>query len=279
MRFLLIAVIFVSGLSLFACAKEVANELAWVKPATKTISCEDYFSETTSDGVLYNNVWNKNAAKVFSWSQCLEENPSNGLYGWSWRWPTTKSNIIYAYPQIKLGISPWDPSSSLKFDFPIDNSVVRSFIVEHELEVQGNSEHNVATSLWLTSTNDIGENPNPSIIIAELMIWSYATPNHMNPAGSHEGNLQVGNQTWEVWVERNWSDVSGENKNRWVYLTFRAKNQQLKARFDVIDFTSYAIEHQILPNDFYISDIELGTEIMSGSGLVWVKKFNVILDK
>ena len=274
----LVSLVFISSLSLLACKKESTNEIIWKKPETKTINCDDYFSESTPNGIFYNNVWNKNAAKSFSWNQCIEKNLSTGLFGWSWAWPT-KSDVIFSYPQIKLGISPWAPHPKLNPEFPLESTNVRSLVVEHELEIQGNSQHNVATSLWLTNTKEIGENPNPSIIIAELMIWSYATPAHMNPAGTYKGDFEAGNQIWEVWVEKNWSDASGANSNKWTYITFRAKNKNLKAKFDVINFTNYAVEHNILPRVFYISDIELGTEIMSGSGLVWVKQFKATVSK
>jgi hypothetical protein len=155
----------------------------------------------------------------------------------------------------------------------------RSLVVEHELEIQGRGEHNVATSLWLTNSGEIGASPSPSIIIAELMIWSYATAQHLNPAGSHTGNFDSGGHTWEVWLDKNWGDVSGAHANNWVYLTFRAKSPNLKARFDVMEFTRFAIEQQILPTDFYIADLELGTEIMSGSGLAWVKQFEVAVNR
>lgn len=274
MCFRIILLIFTFSLSLGACKNENTHTITWEKPETQTISCDDYFSEIVPNGVLYNNVWNKGAAKSFSWSQCLEKSLSTDLFGWSWVWPA-KSNVIFAYPQVKLGVSPWAPQPTLNSEFPLDITNVRSLIVEHELEVQGNSEHNVATSLWLTDTNNIGEKPNPDAIIAELMIWSYATPNHMSPAGVHKGDFEAGSQIWEVWVDKDWSDASGVNKNRWVYITFRAKDKKLKAMFDVIDFTNYAVKQKILPRKFYIADVELGTEIMSGSGLAWVKKFRV----
>lgn len=206
----------------------------------------------------------------------LRKNPSTGLLGWSWAWPT-KSNAIFAYPQIKLGTSPWAPLPKLNAEFPLESTNLQSLIVEHELEIQGNSEHNVATSLWLTNTSEIGEHPNPTAIIAELMIWTYSTPAHMNPAGKHVGDFEMGDGVWEVWVEKNWGD--NVNTNKWTYITFRAKTKALKASFDVIHFTNYAVEHNILPRTFFISDIELGTEIMSGSGLVWVKQFKARVEK
>ena len=278
MHFRLAPLFFISSLCLFSCKKENANETRWEKPETQTISCDDYYSEHTPNGILYNNVWNKNSANTFQWSQCLEKSLSTGLVGWSWTWPT-KSNVIFSYPQIKLGTSPWAPQPKSGSEFPLEITNLRSLLVEHELETQGNSEHNVATTLWLTNTKDIGENPNPDVIIAELMIWSFATPAHMNPAGTYTGDFEAENQRWEVWVEKNWSDASGANNNKWTYITFRAKNKSLTSKFDVIHLTNYAIEKNILPRKFYISDIELGTEIMSGSGLVWIKQFKVSIDR
>lgn len=271
-------IILVSCISFSACNKKTIDEPIWKKPDTKTINCGDFTSEEIPGGTLYNNVWNKQAVKGFQWRQCLEKSLTADLFGWSWEWPTD-SNSIFAYPQIKVGISPWDPRPTVNSGFPLESTSVRSLMVEHELEVQGNSEHNIATSLWLTNTNDIGNKPNPSIIIAELMIWNFATPNHMNPGGTHIGNLQDDNQNWEVWVDKHWGDVSGENSNKWVYITFRSTSNNLKAKFDVIKFTNYAVEQKILPKGFYIADIELGTEIKSGSGLVWVKQFDVRVEK
>lgn len=244
--------------------------------AKSAIHCGDYYSEKTPQGTLYNNVWNKNAAGKFAWSQCLEQDAATGWYGWSWNWPV-RSGDIFGYPQIKLGTSPWAPSPAP--DFPLDHSSLRSLVVEHELQIQGQTEHNVATSLWLTNTPDIGTEANPSAIVAELMIWTYTTPRHMTPAGSHRGDFNDGAQTWEVWYDKNWSDASGANKNKWIYITFRAKTNSLKAKFDVTQLTRYAVERQILPAKFYIADIELGTEIMSGSGLALVKQFNARIEK
>ena len=85
-------------------------------------------------------------------------------------------------------------------------------------------------------------------------------------------------QTWEVWVNKNWGDASGANSNRWIYLTFRAKDSSLHASFDVAKLTACAVEKGILPKQFYYADVELGTEIMSGSGLAWVKDFKVEIE-
>ncbi len=271
--------IMVSGLFLSACDQELQSESKWKKPATETISCEDYHSETTPNGILFNNVWNNSAAGFFSWSQCLEKNPANGNYGWSWVWPNIY-NFTYAYPQIKTGASPWDSSPEPESGFPLRFSETRSLVIAHELEILGDSELNVVTSIWLTNPTEIDGNPDPFSIIAELKIWNFTTQDHMNPGGSHIDDVEIEGERWGVWVEKNNRRyVSGTNSNRWVYVAFRAENLSLKANFDAVKFMNYAIKQKIIPQEFNINNVELGTEIMSGSGLAWVKKYSVSIEK
>lgn len=259
-----------------ACDSAVSNKAVWKKPETIMISCENYHAEIVESGILYNNVWNKNAAKLFPWKQCLEKDAEKEIYGWSWSWPE-ESRSIFAYPQIKLGKSPWAPEVSVDSRFPVSNGELQHFRVKHELEVHGDGEHNVATSLWLTHTAEIGNLQNSSVIVAELMIWTYQTPHHFNPAGQKISEVDIDGQTWEVWVDKNWGDVSGAHKNKWIYITFRATQNSLNAEFDLVKLTNYATANGFLPHHFFYSDIELGNEIMSGKGLTWVKEFSIDL--
>ncbi len=158
------------------------RQVTWSKPATETLSCENYAAKVLDSGVLYNNVWNKSAAKNFPWRQCLERNPANGDYGWSWSWPET-TGTTFAFPHIRAGTSPWGPEPKTHPAFPLRIADARSLLVTHELAVDAPGEHNVVTLMWLTNTRDIGPVENPSVITAEVKIWSYATANHMDPAG------------------------------------------------------------------------------------------------
>lgn len=248
----------------------------WNKPPTQTITCADYAEHPVNSAVLYNNVWNKPAAKGFASSQCLEKDPVTGDVGWSWAWPNT-NGAIFAYPQMKVGVSPWAPGTNERPEFPLKAAEIKGLKVSHELAIAGNSEVNIATSIWLTNTRAIGPTQNPSVISAELMIWTYASANHMNPAGKHVDNFSAGGQQWEVWVDQQWGDASGVNKNKWTYLTFRARQPSFKASFDALQFVRYGIDKQLLSPNVYIADVEVGTEIMRGAGLAWVRRFEVIV--
>ncbi|WP_353413911.1 hypothetical protein [Arenicella sp. 4NH20-0111] len=45
--------------------------------------------------------------------------------------------------------------------------------------------------------------------------------------------------------------------------------------FCALKLLERAIDSDFISDDIYIADIELGNEIMSGSGNAWVKKFTV----
>lgn len=242
----------------------------------ETLGCGDYLAIPTANGILFNNVWNKHAAGTDKWTQCLEQRTVNGTvqYGWSWNWPRGRQ-VIYAYPQIKLGASPWAPEPAMDTRFPVKISTLKRFEVSYEVETTSDGDHNLATSMWLTKSPVKDGKPEPSAITTEVMIWTYSTKEHFNPAGKKHGTIKTGDSEWEVWLEKNWKDVSGQNRNRWVYLTFRAKTHSLKAEIDIRKLLDYAIAEQIITSDLYVADVELGNEIMSGSGVTWVHSFQI----
>ena len=251
-------------------------EADWIKPETIVLGCEGYQSIPVNGSILYNNVWNSGAAGDFEWSQCLEQMPGDDgeVYGWSWHWPNS-GRQIFGYPQIKVGSSPWAPLPRTEHGLPARIGELQSLNVSHALDVNAAGNFNVATSMWLTNTPDIGDVQNPDVIAAEVMIWTYATDGHMDPAGSNVATIEHAGQRWSIWLDEDWSDASGVNDNSWTYITFKAESPVLEAEFDVVTLLrSDELGHLDLES-LYIADVELGTEIMQGSGLVWVNGFTV----
>lgn len=248
----------------------------WEKPESITLGCADYQSVVRDQGILYNNVWNKDAAGSFPWRQCLEQKPGTDTVtlGWSWQWPD-KGRQIFGYPQIKRGSSPWDPIPKIDDQFPIPIARLKSMTIAHDLTIAARGQHNVATSLWLTRTPAIGTKPDPTIIAAEVMVWTYATDGHMDPAGKKIGTIWHAQQRWSVWLDKNWTDASGQNDNRWIYITFQAERSSLSSRFDIAAMLRDDLLSTLEIENSYIADVELGTEIMRGQGLAWVDNFTV----
>lgn len=252
----------------------------WIKPDSVTISCADYFSLITPYGVLTNNVWNKQAAQSDDWSQCLEKRITNGVvqFGWSWSWPFGRK-VIYAQPQIKIGASPWAPEPKFDDSFPLRISDLQRLDISHKLEVQTTGDHNTTTTMWLIKENYQGSEPNKSVIAAEIMIWTYASPGHLDPAGRKLGKIKIRDTSWDVWYQKDWDDKSGVNDNKWVIVSFRAKEFSMSARIPGLELLEFAVKKNLIPEDLYIADVELGNEIMSGSGVAWVEEFSVAYEK
>jgi hypothetical protein len=263
------------GFALAACGPSAPTLLSHT---TDPLGCEDYQAEVTEGGVLYNNVWNKGAAGSFDWTQCLERKSEGdtSTYGWSWNWPNT-GRQIFGYPQIKVGTSPWDPLPKFDRRFPVQLDRIDALQISHNLNIDWEGEFNIATSLWLTHTPDIGVSPNPEIIAAEVMVWSFQTPGHMRPAGRKVGTIDQDGMSWSIWVDERWGDASKQNSNRWIYLAFQAEKPSMIATFDAALLMRSPVLQDLGLEQFYVADIELGTEIMRGSGLAWVNEFEVNL--
>jgi len=243
-----------------------------VLPDHEVISCNDYDSHVTMSGLLYNNVWNKHASKASDSHQCIIKQQLGDItqHGWLWNWPTSP-RTTFAQPQIKIGSSPWDPSPAFGQDLPRKIDTLVSLDLAHELEIVANGNFNVATTMWLINQSEPSENS----IVAELMIWSYYTEGQFKPGGRKVDSFVQDGLEWELWEQQDWDDKSGVNQQQWRYLAFRLVQPSLKVDFDVKALIERAIERGSVDEQWYIADLELGTELMGGQGLAWIKQFEV----
>lgn len=258
------------------CTDNTALQEAWREPENEVLGCADYYKEITDDLIFYNNVWNKQAAGDLPWQQCIVSVSRNGTktMGWKWSWPN-KGEHIYGYPQARYGHSPWDPVPKLDPRFPIPINTLEELNISFDLDVSAVGEHNVATSLWVIDRPKLGDLPQKDAIFAEIMIWSYHTEQALSPAGKEIAEVTVDGNTWSVWFDSSWRDQSGANENSWVYLTFKAQTHCLTCQFDVAALLNSFPPDLLDLSDKYIADVELGTEIVRGQGLVWVNKFDL----
>lgn len=269
------------SLALLSCSDGVSEKqkLAEIEQnkAILAFTCEGYDSHATPLGDLQNNIWNAKAAAGFDWTQCLAMRTYDAKtqYGWYWQWPKD-GDKVFAQPQITLGNSPWLQHHHTKLGYPISINQLQRLEFDYSVEILTDGELNLASTIWLTDSETIRMNVDKTTIAAEIMIWSYATENfYANPAGEHVAEITLNGIEWEVWLEPNWHDTSGENNNRWVYLAFRTRQPLMQINFDAAPLLLYAIEQKFINADLYIADIQLGTEIMSGTGQVWLNHYSV----
>lgn len=240
-------------------------------------TCEGYARHETAYGDLQNNVWNAQAAEGFDWTQCLSMRTLKGKtqYGWYWQWPED-GDKVYAQPQITLGNSPWLDHNVVKPNYPIALNNLDNLHIDYDINISTEGELNLASTLWLTRSNTIQTKIDRSSIAVEMMIWTYASDDfYDSPAGENVAEITLNGIEWEVWLNKNWHDTSSQNDNTWTYLAFRAVEPALDTKFNAAAMLRYAIEQKYIQPNLFIADIQLGTEVMSGTGQVWLNRYQV----
>jgi hypothetical protein len=273
MKFFILAIVF-AGCSDGLSEKQKLAAIEQNK-AILAFTCEGYGSRSTPLGDLQNNIWNVDSAEEFDWTQCLAMRTldANTQYGWYWQWPENGDNV-YAQPQITLGNSPWLQQNQIKTGYPISINRLEKLDIDYSLDILTDGELNLATTLWLTHSDTIQLPIDKSTIAAEVLIWTYSSDDFSaDPAGENVGKITISGVEWEVWLEQNPHGTSG--KNNWVYLAFRTEQPLMKIKFDAAEMLHHSIQQKFITSGLYIADIQLGTDIMSGTGQVWLNHFQV----
>ena len=258
-------------------AAPAGNSVLSADPAPANISCTDYSEYDTGNGRLANNVWNKQAAGTFPYTQCLTaKGPlSAKIFGWSWNWPAN-SGSVFAYPEIVYGWKPWNGGTSNVPTLPIKVSAITTLRFSYDVTVITNGKHNVATSMWLTSNGTTSNNVDASHVTTEFMIWSDGYD--FQPAGNMAGiyTTLTGTQ-YEVWFNTSQVDASGQNLNlKWKYVAYRAVVPNLAPTIDLKLILKDAVTRGFISSSDYVSNVELGNEVMSSSGQTWINSISLI---
>jgi hypothetical protein len=240
----------------------------------RDLSCEDAYAVDTPIGRLTNNVWNKQAAGGAPYKQCLRTRGEEVRreYGWSWDWPVHSTTLL-AYPQTIFGWKPWNGGSSSHERLPIRLLDVQSFRLDYSVEIDAHGKHNLATALWLTRSGRTSADPNPADISADVNIWSEGF--EFDPLGTKIGEVSIDGTTFEIWHAADMGDASAANSNRWTHVVYRAKVAQHSASLDIKKFLDDALARKLISAEHFVSSIELGNEVMSGSGETWIRSLRL----
>ena len=227
--------------------------------------CEDW-EELTSPGFRYsNNVWNK--GNITDYDQCLLRrifDDDNSQYGWNWWWPYESGNVK-AYPEVIYGRKPWD-SFSTTSDLPRQISSINKLQVNYEIELMAQGTYNVAFSMWVTWDNP----PTPESITHEIMIWVDRTF-EPHPSEFQIAQVEIDDVTYDLYLNPTFHHGG-------KYIAFASHIDQLTGSLNFENFLGYLIDHGHLPVDGYVTSVELGNEVIEGTGELWLRTYQVTVN-
>jgi hypothetical protein len=240
------------------------------------VSCQDGALQPLGIGVLVNNAWNHASAGDGPWRQCLQSRLRNGRteYGWFWHWPTKDG--IYAYPELLVGRTPWGSAPSNDARFPVAIGDLHALHIGYDVQSRHRGKKNLAVEFWLTDPAVPG--PSADGIRAELMIWTDESSGMAGKADAPGDTVDIDGRRWIVRVQRDWGDMSGGSRHKWVFVTYRALQHTSTTRYDARRLLQHAIDQGWLEARWQIEGVEFGNEIVSGSGSTWVRRFDLTLD-
>jgi hypothetical protein len=215
---------------------------------------------------LTNNIWGAPDNEKLNSGVYL--NPDNS-FGWYWnrhepKIKTGDTGVKPIYPSVRCGGSPWDPSNTSYFPVRLTDVKSLKINITYNYPVAPTGSYNLAYDIFLSDTNQADSSPHPE---AEVMIWLHATLTQSSD--SYRGDFNDGTNTYELY-----SFVMSSGRQ---YYSFVLKEPSELAAQHAVD-AGRLINNLNLDPNWYIHGVELGNEIINGSGDIEISKFNVILN-
>ena len=272
-RLALLAALVSSAVFLLAGCKQAKAPLpSSVDAANVEAYCRDWAKLWNSGFVYENNVWNQGSIERENRAQCLLKRVVDGKvqYGWRWQWPRGSGNVK-AYPEVIYGHKPWFASSTT-VNLPRRISTINELTVIYGIEMQARGRYNLALDVWVTNS----DSPTPATITHEIMIWVGDRRRAWEPSpGYLAKRVTVGGATYDLYIRPYAEWLKEHGAPDVTYIAFNARTAQLSGKIDVKQFLDYLTANGHLPADGYVASVELGNEIMSGTGELWLKSYEI----
>jgi len=212
--------------------------------------------------LVVNNVWD---AQVSNGEQCINF-PFRQSFSWNWNWRDKKTGAPVSYPSVIFGDKPWDGLNSTTTLLPCPMSSVKQLYVAHDYALHADGKYNVAYNLWLTD----GPLSSMETIRVEIMVW-IESAGEIQPFG-FPGYLVEDTESYTLYKHRRIED-----RKSWDCYSFKMKRARRSALVDLGKLLQNLIHKQGISPDFYLSDVEFGTEIWDGQGQMVLKFYQVLI--
>ncbi len=230
-------------------------------------ACEHFGSLKIDNYTYSNNTWGKDRLyEGEEWVQCafsyLDENSSlkGGFY---WGWPNGKGNVK-AYPEVIYGrkfSSQRNPESG----WPVKVSDMKEVFVDIAYrDINFTGKYNIAPEWWL----HLDKNTSMDNIKYEIMVR--LDPNGFHPSNPWIKDVTIDGIVYDVYKDEPWG------KNNRQFFNFVAHKKITNIKLHPNAFMDFLYKNGVndIP-DLYYADIEMGVEVINGSGLFLLDTFKV----
>lgn len=188
--------------------------------------------------------------------------PSAGVYlsRWSWDWPVGNGGVK-GYPCIRYGRPlDWNASSTVKL--PVLLNTIPSVAIDYNIsESAPDAVFNTAFDVWICSDST----PTEANAVCELMVWVGHTNMSWTPNMS---NMFIDGVEYEWYAQR--------SAGRW-YMAFTRVDEQLAGSINLYGFLKLLQDSEYITRSHYLTDIDFGTELTSGSGEATLNAYAVTM--
>ena len=234
--------------------------------------CGDWTRLRNASFLYVNNVWNQGTIKRENRLQCLLKRVVDGKeqHGWRWRWPRG-SGEVKAYPEVIYGHKPW-LSTSTTGALPRRISAIKEFTVAYDVRMHAHGRYNLAFDIWVTNN----DRPTPAAITHEIMIWVGDRTDAWEPyPGKWVKSVMVGGAAYDLYVKSHAEWLTEHGAPNVVYIAFNARTARLSGGIDIREFLDYLTENAHLSAEGFVASVELGNEVMHGTGELWLKTYEI----
>ena len=244
-----------------ACTGECSGGACQASTCAASMPQKDKTS-TSGDSITLGKYWINNnqwGSSGGSGTQSIWDTCSSGnTIGWGTDWSWSGGTGVKSYASAVLGWQwGWKASNT---GLPIQLSASKTITCGWTYRVQPAQTMNVAYDLFAHSQSNPGTNDDPT---DEIMIWLYR--NGAAPIGGTTATVTIGGASWEL---------HEGNNARWpVHSYVRVSSTDTGATLNLMDFLNDLTANRGLAKTKYLSSIQAGTEVTSGSGRLDVDQY------
>jgi hypothetical protein len=249
---------------LFGALLLIAGSCVAAEPAGRIEKSGEWDRIQNGEYLIENNTWNIHAGRS-NWQQTIFFEPATGHCGWKWDFSGEKDSNPKTYPEIIWGKKPFDNYKSTTPRLPVALTNAQ-FRLDYDYVSRTTGSFNTSTDISFTDST----NPGPANIRAKLMIWLDRRNMPFFEAKTKKRAV-IGGRQHEVFIDSNHDGSDG----KWVFVALLAVELPTRGELNLREYFDYCLSEGVLKPEWFLSSIEVGSELASGKGEIVFRRFAV----